>query len=121
MDTKAIELIVKTAKEQGWLDKLVEYFSKKHHILVLGCSGVGKTELIKSLESLNPEIIHYTSRTRDKTISGIKVNDVPFRFIDIPGESEDVSIRNQAIIDHIDDLDVLINPLCQDSCRLSFS
>jgi len=64
MDTKTIEMIVKVAKEQGWLEKLLDYFSKKHNILVLGCSGAGKTELIKSLESINPEIIHYTSRTR---------------------------------------------------------
>jgi len=109
MDTKTIEMIVKVAKEQGWLEKLLDYFSKKHNILVLGCSGAGKTELIKSLESINPEIIHYTSRTRDKTISGMKINKVPFEFIDIPGEENDLSIRNDAILQHAATLDAVIN------------
>ncbi len=109
MDTKAIELIVKVAKEQGWLEKLLDYFSKKHKIMLLGCSGVGKTELIKSLESINPEIIHYSARTRDKTLSKMKINKVAFEFIDIPGEEQDVTIRNQAILDHIKELDVIIN------------
>lgn len=109
MDTKVIELIVKVAKDQGWFEKLIDYFSKKHKILLLGCSGVGKTELVKSIESINPEIIHFTSRTRDKTISGIKINKVPFEFIDIPGEENDLSIRTQAILDHVNDLDAVIN------------
>lgn len=109
MDTSTIEQIVKVAKDQGWFEKLIDYFSKRHNILMLGCSGAGKTELIKSLESLNPEIIHYTSRTRDKAISGLKINKHPFRFIDIPGEEGDLPIRNQAIIDHADSLDAVIN------------
>lgn len=109
MDTKTIEYIVKIAKEQGWFKKLLDHFTKKHNILVLGCSGAGKTELIKSLETINPEIIHYTSRTRDKTISGIKVNDIPFNFIDVPGEEHDLSIRNQAILEHVHELDAIIN------------
>lgn len=109
MDTETIELIVKAAKEQGWFEKLMDYFSKKHNILVLGCSGAGKTELIKSIGSINPEIIHFTSRTRDKTISEMKINKVPFEFIDIPGEETDLSIRNQAIIDHASELDAVIN------------
>lgn len=109
MDTTTIEAIVKVAKDQGWLEKLVDYFSKKHKILMLGCSGAGKTELIKSLESLNPEIIHYASRTREKAISGIKINKVPFEFIDLPGEEQDVSIRNQAILEHSKELDAVVN------------
>lgn len=107
MDT--IEAIVKIAKEQGWLEKLVDYFSKKHKILMLGCSGAGKTELIKSLESLHPEIIHYASRTREKTMSKIKINKIPFEFIDLPGEEQDVTIRNQAILEHTKELDAVIN------------
>lgn len=109
MDTKVIESIVKVAEEQGWIDKLIDYFSKKHKIIILGCSGAGKTELIKSIESLNPEIIHYASRTRDKAISKIKINKVLFEFIDLPGEEQDLSIRNQAILEHIKELDAVIN------------
>lgn len=104
-----LEQIVKIAKEQGWFDKFIDYFTKKHNVLMLGCSGAGKTELIKSLESLNPEIIHYTSRTRDKSVSGLKINKVPFEFIDVPGEEHDISIRNDAIIEYKHDLDAIIN------------
>jgi len=109
MDASTVGAIVKIAKDQGWFEKLVDFFSKKHNILILGCSGAGKTELVKSLESLTPEIIHYSSRTRDKSISGLKINNVPFQFIDVPGEENDLPIRNQAIIDHLETIDVVIN------------
>ena len=109
MDTKVAEALFKVAKEQGWLEKLLEFFTKKHNVLMLGCSGAGKTELIKSLESLNPEVIHYSARTRDKTISGLKINKIPFRFIDLPGEVGDISIRNRAIEEHLDSIDLVIN------------
>lgn len=109
MDTKVVEGIFKVAKDQGWIDKLLDYFTKKHNVLLLGCSGAGKTELIKSLESLNPEIIHYTSRTRDKTISDMKINKIPFNFIDLPGEQDDISVRNRAIEEHVKSLDLIIN------------
>lgn len=54
---------VKLAIKQGWFEKLVTVFQKKHKILLLGSTGVGKTNLVQSLTEVTPKAIHHMNRT----------------------------------------------------------
>ena len=74
------------AKEQGWIDQLLSFIKKRHKVLVLGSSGVGKTNFLKSLHTLIPEVIHYSTRTTGTPKSKIAIDNIPFAFIDTPGQ-----------------------------------
>jgi energy-coupling factor transporter ATP-binding protein EcfA2 len=79
---KVIELAVK----QGWLDKFLNVFRKQHKILVLGCTGVGKTNFLQSLTELTPKAIDYMNRTEIARKYSIRIKKPPFNFIDVPGQ-----------------------------------
>jgi GTPase SAR1 family protein len=88
----ALELI-EIAKKQGWLDRLFRVFSKEHTILVLGSSGVGKTNFIQSLTELVPPAIDALNRTQFGEKHRIKVLDHPFILQDTPGQELSASRR----------------------------
>ena len=47
------------AKEQGWIDQLLSFIKKRHKVLVLGSSGVGKKNFLKSLQSIHLAVSKY--------------------------------------------------------------
>nr|VFJ91659.1 MAG: small GTP-binding protein domain-containing protein [Candidatus Kentron sp. LFY] len=100
------------AKQQGWIDQLLALFKKRVKVLMLGSSGVGKTNLIQSLTTDMPEVIHYSTRTSGTPASSVEIDKVPFSFIDTPGQEAHESIRRQAIREHCGSLDLLINVVC---------
>nr|VFK13390.1 MAG: small GTP-binding protein domain-containing protein [Candidatus Kentron sp. LFY] len=100
------------AKQQGWIDQLLALFKKRVKVSMLGSSGVGKTNLIQSLTTDMPEVIHYSTRTSGTPASSMEINKVPFSFIDTPGQEAHESIRRQAIREHCGSLDLLINVVC---------
>ena len=53
-EIKPIVEVIALANKQGWLDKLKMAFRKKHRILVLGSTGAGKTNFLKSLTETMP-------------------------------------------------------------------
>jgi energy-coupling factor transporter ATP-binding protein EcfA2 len=87
------------AAKEGWLDRLKATFRKKHRVLVLGCSGVGKTELLESLTTVTPEVISHLNRTQFAERHRIRIAKEPFVFIDTPGQYE--SRRLSAIREEI--------------------
>lgn len=89
----AIDLAI----EHGALEKLKLLFRKKHRILVLGSSGVGKTNLLESLTTLTPEIIDAVNRTEFAQKAQVNIGTQPFVFIDTPGQEHHQSRRIQAI------------------------
>ncbi|MFC1834042.1 GTPase domain-containing protein [Thermodesulfobacteriota bacterium] len=102
--------IYKIAKREGWIDKLLGFLEKKHLILMLGSSGVGKTNLLKSLTELQPEVInHATGRTTSHYKSAVKIGEVAFHFIDTPGQELHSSQRLDAIKEYCNSIDGLIN------------
>jgi GTPase SAR1 family protein len=104
--------IYNLAKEQGWIEKLLSILSKKYNVLVLGASGVGKTNLIESLIIQTPEVIHHSDRTLAATESSIQIKKLPFKFIDTPGEFCHKPIRKEAIKNVFTDISILINVVC---------
>lgn len=61
------------AKRQGWLDRLVSSFKKRHRILVLGCTGVGKSQFVESLTEAMPAAIDRLNRTEFAQKHSIKI------------------------------------------------
>jgi len=85
-----------TAAKEGWFEKLGNLFRKRHRILVLGATGTGKTQLIKSLTTLVPEAISYMKRTQLIEYNKIKIDKKLFDFIEAPGDLTKKDIRQTA-------------------------
>jgi energy-coupling factor transporter ATP-binding protein EcfA2 len=94
----AVDLMAKAQKE-GWLDRLIDWFKKKHQVLVLGTTGTGKTNFIKSLSDLMPEAIDRMNRTQHLKDNSIKINQELFVFKDTPGQVGHSPIRMDAYRD----------------------
>lgn len=80
------EEFVKKLIKEGWIKKAFSFFRKKHRFLLLGSTGVGKTNLLKSFQSDTPEVIYYLNRTEFAKKSKAKIESEPFIFIDTPGQ-----------------------------------
>lgn len=87
----------KQAKELGLLDKLINVFKKKHKILVLGATGVGKSQLMKSLANELSQAISNMNRTEFKDDFYLKISKNIFVFVDTPGQEHHKSRRMEAI------------------------
>jgi energy-coupling factor transporter ATP-binding protein EcfA2 len=94
----AIDLII-LAEKQGWLDRLTTALRKKHKVLILGSTGVGKTNFLESLTDLVPKAIEQMNRTEFAEKHSIKIAKQPFIFVDTPGQIEHQSRRIAAIRD----------------------
>ncbi|WP_233846360.1 GTPase domain-containing protein [Paraburkholderia sp. HD33-4] len=88
---------LKLAKKEGWLDQALSAFKHKHNILVLGSTGVGKTNFLQSLTTLTPAAIDHMNRTEFAQKHKIKIAKEPFIFLDTPGELGKAPLRKKAI------------------------
>ena len=93
--------VFKWALDNGLLEKLPDLFRNQHRILVLGSSGVGKTNFLNSLRQSVPEVIDAVNRTETATKNKIEINTEPFIFIDTPGQVHHQSRRYSAIREEI--------------------
>ena len=59
---------------------------EKHRILVLGCSGAGKSLFLDSLTEALPGAINRLNRTEFAQKHSVKIGKSPFEFIDKPGQ-----------------------------------
>jgi hypothetical protein len=85
-------------EERGLIRKLADYLNgnKPIQVLVLGCTGAGKSSFLKSLQG-DPGFIPREVRTSSvNTIDGT-LNDVRFLFYDTPGQQEHRDMRKAAI------------------------
>src|SRR5438270_5656647 len=85
------------AHHEGFLDRLRNSFKKRHRILVLGTSGVGKTNFLSSLVLPLPSTIDYMDRTQFAQGWRVQIGDSPFLFVDTPGEDLHQTRRMDAI------------------------
>jgi len=90
---KVLEIAIK----QGWLDRLLNAFRKKHTILVLGSTGAGKTNFLQSLTELTPKAIDQMNRTEFAQKHSVKIKKQPFVFVDVPGQALHSTRRIRAI------------------------
>lgn len=99
LETKAAVELIKLAIKQGWFQKLIDAFKTKHKVLVLGSTGVGKTNLIESITDITPEAIHHMNRTEFTKKHHIKISKNPFVFIDTPGQAAHKHQRREGILE----------------------
>ncbi|MGC2236758.1 MAG: GTPase [Pyrinomonadaceae bacterium] len=88
--------LAKQAKELGLLEKLINVFKKKHKILVLGATGVGKTQLLSSLITEIPEAINNMNRSEFVDDIQLKISKNIFIFVDTPGQEQHKPKRMKA-------------------------
>jgi energy-coupling factor transporter ATP-binding protein EcfA2 len=79
-------LAVHSLAELGFLDRLRSIFKKRHTLLVVGCSGTGKTNLLSSLRERLPKAVGISSRTKRSEITSVTIAGQIFKFVDTPGE-----------------------------------
>lgn len=89
--------VVVKAYERGWGDKLVDVFRRKNRVLVLGCTGAGKTQMLRSLSKIIPPAISFMNRTNYVEEHRLKISNHLFDFIDTPGDLVKKDIRMEAI------------------------
>jgi hypothetical protein len=85
------------AKEEGWLDRIKALFGKRHSIVVMGSTGVGKSQLIKSLSVEIGEAIKSFERTQFVERHKLNVGGTHFEFIEAPGDEYKADHRREAI------------------------
>lgn len=82
---EAIDLVVK-AKEEGWLNRLLDNFRRKHRILIAGETGAGKTQLCRSLTEAHADAIVAADRTSFPVTTRVRISEQLFDFTDLPGQ-----------------------------------
>lgn len=97
---KAIEQIVEIAIKQGWVDRILAAISKQRRIVLLGSSGVGKTNFLNSLRQFPPQAISYLNRTQYATTAPLKLKR-RFALVDTPGDITYTHARLDAIRQNI--------------------
>lgn len=82
---QAKDLSAKKLSSLTFADKLKQWYAQnQQEILVLGCSGVGKTQFVYSLSDKTDEQLARIE-TRKHQITTLKLEDFPLKFIDTVG------------------------------------
>ena len=90
--------IYKLAKELGWIDRLKTMFRKKRRIVVLGSTGAGKTQFIRSLSKQIPDLILNTDRTKFNIAQTLDLaNQLLLVIDDTPGQAGHNVERSKAV------------------------
>ena len=94
--------LVKVAKDEGWFDKLILTLKGKHNVLLLGPTGVGKTQVRDHLKDSIPQVIHVASRTLPgEPPKTVVVDGTPYEFYDTPGDEGMSDVRHQDATRHV--------------------
>lgn len=93
--------ILKVAKREGWLRRPIDFFRPKTRILLLGSTGTGKSQFLKSVPEIVSQPISHAARTEFPTVARFELNDRLFDFVDTPGQLEHRPRREEVIRDAI--------------------
>jgi len=89
--------LAKRAIKEGWFGRFKDIFRRRHRILLLGSTGVGKSNFVKSLIDPLPEVIDTLNRTVFPRYHRLKIEAQPFEFIDTPGQAAHAPVRMKEI------------------------
>jgi len=89
--------LLKEAEKQGLVKRLLAVLKKKPRILLLGCTGTGKTNLLESLVKSDASAIRREDRTLYNEARNLIVKGKPYRFIDMTGDLSRSDDRIQAM------------------------
>ncbi|MDT0212565.1 GTPase domain-containing protein [Rothia sp. ARF10] len=79
----------KTTEALRLHERLADFFKHKPYLLVLGSTGVGKTNFLRSLDASAGlvEAIASSARTEASSTQVVRVEKQPFRVVDTPGQT----------------------------------
>ena len=92
-----IATLLREAEKLGLFERLLTVFKTKPRILLLGCTGTGKTNLLASLSNPHPVAIRHDDRTIYTEAKNLILDGHPYRFIDTTGDVERGKDRTQAV------------------------
>lgn len=95
---KTAYTVYEIAKKEGAVRRAVNFFKKRRKILVLGASGAGKTQFVKSLAARISAEIPRENRTQKPVQYLYEVSQTPYAFVDTPGESAHSHQRHPEIV-----------------------
>jgi hypothetical protein len=93
--------IISIAKREGWLRKGIDYFRPKNRVLVLGSTGVGKSQFLRSIPEYAAPQISAGARTEFRVVNKFEINSRLFEFVDTPGQLEHKPVREDIIKEEI--------------------
>ncbi|MEU2582548.1 GTPase domain-containing protein [Streptomyces avermitilis] len=93
--------IWRIAEDQGFVEKVIDFFKKRDKILVLGSTGTGKTNLISSLGAVTGHVnaIPRDARTQTAESHRVRLENRPLLVVDTPGQALHAPQREEAIRD----------------------
>lgn len=86
---KAVADVWQLSEQLELRKRLVDFFRKKPHIVVLGSTGTGKTNLLRCLANSAGLVgaIHPSARTEASRPQHVRINNTPFIVVDTPGQA----------------------------------
>lgn len=93
------DLILKALEKLGIKKFLSALLDRKHHIIVIGSTGAGKTALSKAVISIEQQFISVSNRTTKPTKKKIKIEGSKIVLMDTPGEMGNLSTRMSELSD----------------------
>jgi hypothetical protein len=89
--------LLKIAKREGWLRYPIDLVRRKHRVLLLGSTGAGKTQFLKSIPEIVSQPIPQAARTEFSSVGRFEINGALFDLIDTPGQLEHRPRRDEAV------------------------
>lgn len=92
--------VVRWTARTKWFQRVLDQVRPKHHLLVVGTSGMGKSNFINSLTEPSARAIASDDRTKFMNSRTLKLPGKfkPFLIYDTPGERGQVAERTRAIL-----------------------
>jgi len=96
---KTAASLYRLAENEGFIDKIKNFFKRKETIIVLGSTGSGKTNLLESLAVAAGLVEAIPANTRTQSVDKRKVivNERPFVIADTPGQAQHAPHRQTLI------------------------
>lgn len=81
----AVEVMA-VAVEQGWFEKLRNSLRRRQRIVIVGSTGVGKTNFLKAIAEPLPDAIDAINRSEFAKRHRLSIARQAFEFVDTPGQ-----------------------------------
>lgn len=95
---KASLTLIQIAQKQSWLKRAVTFAKRPNYVLVLGSTGVGKSQFIESLTSATSPAIDRMDRTQYDPEQTVILAKKKLTITDTPGQAAHQGIRTRAIL-----------------------